>query len=108
MSNRLEYIKEPNLLINLIKSKLNQYQSDVVRIYIIGSLAQQDFLMNSDVDLLIITESREIINQIRKTLDEILVDQGICYDLIHFTLDEFNKRSDTILIKEAIREGIEL
>lgn len=108
MSNRLDYFQDPNLLINSIKANLKKFRNKVEKIYIIGSLARKDFMIDSDVDLLIVTKDFQIIKEIQTILDEFLTDNGISYDLITLTHTEFMKRQSTILIQDTLREGIEL
>lgn len=108
MSNRLDYFQDPNLLINSIKANLKKFRNKVEKIYIIGSLARKDFMIDSDVDLLIVTKDFQIIKEIQTILDEFLTDNGISYDLITLTPTEFMKRQSTILIQDTLREGIEL
>ncbi|MFV2016468.1 MAG: nucleotidyltransferase domain-containing protein [Candidatus Heimdallarchaeota archaeon] len=108
MSNKLDYFLEPQLLIELIQENLRKIERDGVRIFIIGSLARRDFMIDSDVDILLITGLKEIVIQIRSILDKILLGKGIFYDLITLTSTEFEKRKNTLLIQEALNEGIEI
>ncbi len=104
--NKIDYIKNPHKLIQAIRENVTDFKE--AKIFIIGSLARKDFLANSDVDILVVTDSRQEVNQLKEILDDILVNKGIYYDLIHMTNHEFFKRKESSLIQEALTRGIQL
>lgn len=99
--NPLQYVKNPNLLVEVISSALEVVKEDIQTGYIFGSVSKGNFLIDSDVDIFIISD-KDIYKQIRHILDETLVDQGIGYDLIFMTCKEFESQKDLPILKEVV------
>lgn len=73
-----------------------------------GSRARDDWLLNSDVDLILISEDFENI-PFRKRMSEVIGywDEYVDLEVICYTPEEFNKLSKMITIaKEAKEKGI--
>jgi predicted nucleotidyltransferase len=97
-------------VVSVIKKRLPD-----VRVILFGSRARGDHLADSDIDLILVSRTFEGIHftdrasLILKALYEEDVRTGVDVELFCYTPEEFEgKRVEFGLVKEALREGIEL
>lgn len=106
MSNKVDFVFDQLGLINLIKKELSPLFSQTSKIILFGSLARQNFTVHSDIDVLIVSDEIE-----KKSVEahlEKFLDLGISYDIVLMSEEQFELRKKTLLVREALREGIVL
>jgi len=77
---------------------------------IFGSRARDDWVLNSDVDLILISKDFKDI-PFRKRMSEVIGywDEYIDLEVICYTPEEFDKLKNQItIVKKAVKEGIEI
>ena len=91
--------------INKIKKKFNPE-----RIILFGSRARKDNLVNSDIDLIIVSKKFEGIPWRRRIIDAFGDwDDKIMLEPICYTPDEFEEKKKQVgLVKQAVKEGVVL
>lgn len=94
-------------LIDLIGSKLSHLYDSAQSIILFGSLASGDLSIDSDIDVLVISNSLDR-STIAKALQFFTEHYGIGYDIILFTMEEFKRNRHRKIIKEATSGGIVL
>ena len=75
-----------------------------------GSRARDDWVLNSDVDLILISKDFKDI-PFRKRMSEVIGywDEYIDLEVICYTPEEFDKLKNQItIVKKAVKEGIEI
>ena len=95
---------------------LNQYLKKVNKKFkieqaiLFGSRARDDWVLNSDVDLILISKDFKDI-PFRKRMSEVIGywDEYIDLEVICYTPEEFDKLKNQItIVKKAVKEGIEI
>lgn len=99
--SKVHYIQKPELLINQIEHAIASIKHQTEKFFLFGSLATKNFLINSDVDLFVVSDELEL-NAIRSVLDPILTDIGIYYDLILMNNQEFEENKNLVVVQEAL------
>jgi len=100
-----EAIKKLESFLKKVKKKFNPKL-----VILFGSRARDDYLEDSDYDLLIVSEEFKGKN-ILKRMEELyeLLDEPIEVDLIPLTPEEFKKRKKGInIVSQAVKEGIKI
>ena len=99
-----------------IMNALKKYLRDVGKHFkvekalLFGSRAGEDYFLNSDVDLIIVSPDFEKIN-FRKRMGELLEwwDEKVDLEVIGYTPEEFEKKKKQIgIVRQAVKEGIEI
>jgi hypothetical protein len=80
------------------------------KILLFGSRARGDHLVDSDVDILIVSEHFEGVNWLKRIGDVSLYWDGlVALELLCYTPAEFEEKTRMIgIVNEAVREGVEL
>ncbi|MDY7031765.1 MAG: nucleotidyltransferase domain-containing protein, partial [Thermodesulfobacteriota bacterium] len=75
-----------------------------------GSRARGDHLIDSDVDMIIVSEKFEGVNWLKRIRDISVEWEGlVLLEAICYTPEEFEeKRQEIGIVNEAVKEGIEL
>jgi predicted nucleotidyltransferase len=83
---------------------------DPEKILLFGSRARGDYLVESDVDVLIVSRKFEGMNWLKRIRDVSLLWEGlVTLEPICYTPAEFEEKKKMIgIVNEAVREGIEL
>ncbi|CAJ36716.1 predicted nucleotidyltransferase [Methanocella arvoryzae MRE50] len=83
---------------------------DPEKIILFGSRARGDHLVDSDVDILIVSSKFEGMNWLKRIMDVSLLWTGlVTLEPICYTPAEFEDKKKLIgIVNEAIREGVEL
>jgi len=100
-----EAVKKLESFLKKVKKRFNP-----ILIILFGSRARDDYLEDSDYDLLIVSEKFKGKN-VLKRMEELyeLLDEPIEVDLIPLTPEEFEKRKKGInIVSQAVKEGIEI
>lgn len=93
-----EYLKK-------IKNKFRLEKS-----ILFGSRARDDWLLNSDVDLILVSKDFAKF-KFRQRMGELLEDwdEDIDLEVIAYTPEEFEKKKNQIgIVRQAVKEGIEI
>jgi hypothetical protein len=96
--------------------KINQFLNRVERefrpehVILFGSRAGEDYLKQSDYDIIVVSEMFEDIHFLnRMTMLYELWDYDFDLDILAYTPDEFEaKKKEIGIVSEAVKEGIEL
>ena len=94
-------------LISRIKDLVKPYASHVILAVIYGSIARKEAIAMSDVDLLIVG-SKKIKRYLKNDLAEFTAQEGIFFDLLFLTLEEYDVWKNHPLLQIALSEGIVL
>ena len=80
------------------------------RVLLFGSRARGDHLIDSDVDMIIVSEKFEGVNWLKRIRDISVEWEGlVLLEAICYTPEEFEEKRDEIgIVNEAVKEGIEL
>jgi len=83
---------------------------DPEKILLFGSRARGDYLLESDVDILIVSKKFEGTNWLKRIMDVSLLWNGlVTLEPICYTPAEFDEKKKMIgIVNEAVREGLEL
>ena len=93
---------------------LKQYLKKVKKYFeidkaiLFGSRARGDYLLSSDVDLIIVSKDFKNL-QFRQRMEELLMfwDEKIDLEVIGYTPEEFEKKKKQIgIVQQALKEGI--
>ena len=99
-----------------IMNALKRYIGDVRKHFkvekalLFGSRVGEDYFLNSDVDLIIVSPDFEKID-FRKRMGELLEwwDETVDLEVIGYTPEEFEKKKKQIgIVRQAVKEGIEI
>ena len=99
-----------------MKKALRKYLKQVNKYFkiekaiLFGSRARDDYFLDSDVDLIIVSHDFEDID-FRERISELLRwwDEPIDLEVIGYTPDEFERKKKQIgLVNNAVKEGIEI
>lgn len=92
-------------LISKIEGLLKAYASQIMLSVIYGSVARKEAVAMSDVDLLIVG-NKKIKRHLKNALAEFTAQEGIFFDLLFLTLEEYGVWKNHPLLQNALSEGI--
>jgi|GEM_PF-563752 len=114
ISNSIEIPSHPflnhneNQLLKALVAKIFPIQPSVKRLYLYGSKARGDFLEESDLDLLIVTD-RPLSRKERYEIDDLLFELEVQYDVpvstVYVTLEDIETRK-SLFLQEAHKESV--
>ncbi len=114
INNSTEVLPHPflnhneNQLIKALVAKIFPFHPSAKRLYLYGSKARGDFLEESDLDLLIVTD-RPLSRKERYEINDLLFELEVQYDVtvstIYVTLEDTETRKN-LFLKEIFKEGI--
>lgn len=86
----------------------NRYQAE--KILLFGSRARGDNLIDSDVDMIIVSKKFKGVNWLKRIRDVSVEWEGlVLLEPLCYTPEEFEeKKKDIGIVNEAVKEGIEL
>jgi len=86
----------------------DKYSAEKVLLF--GSRARGDYLINSDVDMIIVSKKFEGVNWLKRLRDVSVEWKGlVLLEAICYTPEEFEEKKKEIgIVSEAVKEGIEL
>lgn len=87
---------------------IDKYLAEKVLLF--GSRARGDHLIDSDVDMIIVSKKFEGVNWLKRIRDISVEWEGlVLLEAICYTPEEFEEKRDEIgIVNEAVKEGIEL
>jgi predicted nucleotidyltransferase len=81
---------------------LEEFRKLGAKVILFGSVERGDYRLDSDIDIAIITDRKDVRDRAEKIADKILFEYGKVVSLKFFSEKEFKERSDP-LVKEIIR-----
>lgn len=102
---------EDDILASFLSS-IAPLKPQINAIYLFGSRARKDFRPDSDYDLLIVTEKKDLKlkDKLFDSVIDILLKTGKYISLKVFPLEEFNRLSGipTVFMENILKEGIKI
>jgi predicted nucleotidyltransferase len=114
INNSIEILPHPFLnhnetqLLKAFVAKIFSFQPSVKRLYLYGSKARGDFLEESDLDLLIVTDrllSRRERFEINDLLFELEVQYDVTVSTVYVTIEDIEAKK-SLFLREVYKEGI--